>query len=294
MRKNLGVIRGQYDAVPVRVFDAGELWQYQGSMRAEIEGDIAATVISWEQMTGSPVTYTSSTDGLEITFTTTDLINKVFRCYTNKGTEGERWDEGTFYHNPVEVIIMKSSMVGTQYVNNQFDPSVVTYKADGGIYYGDVVATENAIVRINDPVDAFTELTFYGMPDFAVDDILYTWVMGYTAAGGWVVTQAYEGYVNKVHALPDEYEDYKVVIRHSKFGIISDIVATKSELLSVPVGNGISDRTFHRSSMVGTSSAEYVLQRRSSSTYQDQIPVTMSMVGTSHISYTLQYNIIVG
>ena len=66
MRKNLGVIKGYVGVVPIRVYDNGELWQYQGSIRAEIEGDPNTTVISWEQMTGDPVTYTSSTNGLEL------------------------------------------------------------------------------------------------------------------------------------------------------------------------------------------------------------------------------------
>ena len=288
MRKNLGIIKGQYDAVPVRVYDAGELWQYQGSMRAEIEGDVATTVISWEQMTGDPVTYTSSTDGLEITFTTTDLINKVFRCYTNRGTEGERWDEGTFYHNPIDVIYNKNTLVGVTYVTGIFDPNLVTNGATGGMYYGDIVTDENPIIRFKAPVDNFTEVSFYNMPEFAIDDVLYTRVLGYTTAGGWVVLQHYDGYQGSVHSLPDTYEDFKVVVRHVKFGIITDLVVTRAELLNTTIGSGLSDRMSVGNTLTGVTSITYELQRKTNNTYVDPIPVKGTLTGVMVAEYALQ------
>jgi hypothetical protein len=65
--------------------------------------------IVWEQIGGSAVTYTTPTDGISIGFTTSDLIRKTFKVYTNKGSTVEQSAIADFLHFPLDKQVVNNA-----------------------------------------------------------------------------------------------------------------------------------------------------------------------------------------
>ena len=292
MRKNLGVIKGYTDVVPIRVYDSGELWQYQGTMRAEIEGDINTTTLTWVQLTGEPITYVGPTNGLTISFTTTDLINKTFRCYTNKGTEGERWDDGVYYHNPVDISILKPNMVTTTVgMTNIFDPDSVYITVVGGIANGGI-GSSIEIARFSQPVDQYTRITIYGIPDYSIDHIVNTVVSYYDSVLlEWVELVSYEGLEKTIYGLPHTADNYRVISTYSRFGIIYELTWYRDDINIIGASPGATDVVVpNMQTAVDITAYEYALQTINKVTMVDDVTLESDLTEVQLTSYqaTLQ------
>ena len=330
MLKNLGIIKGVWGTTPVRVYDAGELWVYRGSMRAEIEGDLGATTLTWVQLTGDPVTYTSSTDGLTITFTTTDLQSKVFRCYTNKGTPNEAYDDGTYYHNPIDVVVCRGAKGNQEgLLTNFLYADHVKYVIQGGMIDKYNHTDNLGVVRIHGAIDQYTEVGFSNINAEVARDIQYTNIeTKATGSSVWVLYRAYAGYRSKVGSLPLTADDFRITIRHINRGHVTDMVWYRDDLFRYIPKHGASDyvvptgglnysalknysyllqkiteqQVVDASELTPTStlsilnSYQYALQTISSRSGSDQ--VTLTNTSTYHTlsthDYTLQVSTIVG
>jgi len=97
------VVKLHLVAVPVRVPDKFDVLALSGTMEAIITGSPSTNVI-WEQLEGTPVTFTTPLNQLSIGFTTTDYEYKLFKCTTNPNTDVERSAVGHFYHYPVDTL----------------------------------------------------------------------------------------------------------------------------------------------------------------------------------------------
>lgn len=88
--------------VPVSLYGGYSLFGTDGELDAIFEGLTTSTQISWEVLEGSVDTYETNAgrDGLEFTSDNSDF--KLFRVYTNEGTEFEQSDTAGYYHHPID------------------------------------------------------------------------------------------------------------------------------------------------------------------------------------------------
>ena len=295
MLKNLGVIKGIWGSVPIRVYDNGELWVYSGSMTAEIEGDVNTTTLTWVQLTGEPVTYTGPVNGLTITFTTTDLQSKVFRCYTNKGTPSEAYDDGTYYHHPIEVIVTNDPYDGTtSKLTNMLYPEDISYRVQGGMLSTYIDPKISGVIRLEGPVDEYTEFRITGLEDILVQFVEWTRIE--TATGGsdvWTVVREYDGFNPMVPALPQDADNYRVSFKHVWYGRVTILTWYRDDInLTTPEKGGSSrSHTNHISDINTLTSYQYLLQTTREDEYADFSDTSHSFDGamTTTYGYRLQY-----
>ena len=278
MLKNLGIIKGVWGTTPVRVYDAGELWVYRGSMTAEIEGDLGTTTLTWVQLTGDPVIYTSSTDGLKITFTTTDLQSKVFRCYTNKGTTNEAYDDGTYYHNPIDVVVCRGTKGNQEgLLTNFLYVDRVKYVLQGGMINQYNHTDDEGVVRIHGNIDQYTEVGFSGINAAVAKDIQYTQIeTKATGSSVWVLYRAYAGYKANVGSLPLTADDFRITMQHINRGHVTDMAWYRDDLLGHTPNHGGSDYVEPTGELNynGLTNYEYLLQRITEQSISDASELT--------------------
>jgi len=74
------------------------------TLTAEVIGDLQGNVFEWEQISGSPVTFTTPTNELSVTYNQTTFDDKTFRFYLNRGTGFEEFDDVTVFGSPTDSV----------------------------------------------------------------------------------------------------------------------------------------------------------------------------------------------
>lgn len=74
-----------------------------GVLTAVVSGDLAGRVLLWEQISGSPVSFTSPTNQLSVTFNQFDFDDKTFRFTVDKNLPSERYDDITVFGSPTSI-----------------------------------------------------------------------------------------------------------------------------------------------------------------------------------------------
>ena len=64
-----------------------------GTLTATVVGDLVGHSIIWEQLSGSPATFTSPVNELQVSYTVTEFDDKLFRFTVDKGLPTEVFDE---------------------------------------------------------------------------------------------------------------------------------------------------------------------------------------------------------
>lgn len=96
--------KGLIQVIPVVVPDVGAILSGSGSMTAYFPNGQTTPPLIWEQVSGVPVTFTSSLDEPTITFTSNDLNAKEFKCTTNPTDAIAAYsDTGLFLSYPIDV-----------------------------------------------------------------------------------------------------------------------------------------------------------------------------------------------
>jgi len=226
--------QGQGLAVPIHITQNESLFTLNGSLTAEIEGDPNTTNISWVQTLGSPVTFTSPTNQLKITFTTTDLFTKTFICYTNEGTNYERSDTGSLFHHPIDVII--SEGVDTTSKSHVIDSSFPIAKGKVLDLYPGMMAydskdstnvdnTPNSVIRSpDDNYDNYIELVTQGANQAFIDSVLVSKLQVSIGGGSFNTVQTYQKYRERFVGIDNlEGNNYKVIYSIYYYGNSVDI-----------------------------------------------------------------------
>lgn len=156
---------------PIDALDTYSLWIYSGTLRSTISGSTTGINIHWEQLTGDPVTFTSPIDQLDVTFTSSNLLNKTFRVYTNKGSAFEEYDDCTFYHHPIDIVRVDYGGYSNTRLTNHFYQTAIKVTAIPGMYpvnnslprYGIVPKTSDKLHGFK-VLDLNTEIVLTGVP----------------------------------------------------------------------------------------------------------------------------------
>jgi len=99
------------NAVPagiIQFFSAGKdgvaVCDLDFTLTAEIIGDIQGNTFEWQQISGSPVTFTTPLNELSVSYSQTIFDDKTFRFFINRGTGFEKFDDVVVYGSPVDII----------------------------------------------------------------------------------------------------------------------------------------------------------------------------------------------
>jgi len=92
-------------------------------LEAEVDGDLSGHFVEWEQISGTTVTLQLS-NTLTPFFDAVDGTDKVFRCYVDRGTPYEQYDDVTIWKTPTG-ICDTSYAPDQQYFNLPLDPQPV-------------------------------------------------------------------------------------------------------------------------------------------------------------------------
>jgi hypothetical protein len=74
------------------------------TLTATVVGDLAGRTILWEQISGSPVSFSTPTNQLTASFTAFNFDDKVFRFTVDKNLSSEKFDEITVFGTPTEKV----------------------------------------------------------------------------------------------------------------------------------------------------------------------------------------------
>lgn len=95
--------KGLIEPIPIIVPDGYSILSGDGSMTAIFPNGQTTPPLLWEQVSGVPVTFTSPLDEPTITFTSTDLAFKEFKCTTYPTDPiAARFDIGKFFSYPLD------------------------------------------------------------------------------------------------------------------------------------------------------------------------------------------------
>ena len=94
----------------IQAIDAGDdtvaVCDINFTLTAKIIGDPQGHTVSWQQISGTPVTFTTPTDQLSITYSQTTFDDKAFRFYVDRGTAFEIYDDVIVYGSPTDNVTM--------------------------------------------------------------------------------------------------------------------------------------------------------------------------------------------
>jgi hypothetical protein len=123
------------DLVPVTLHDTFNVFVPSGVMTAIAPTSDSSTLWQWEQLEGTPVSYTSTLNTDTITWNSTDLERKRFQVWTNRGTINEQTTTAYFLHYPLDTVTTsKSTTVSANIINNtHFNESMVKPRIENGI-----------------------------------------------------------------------------------------------------------------------------------------------------------------
>jgi len=196
--------------VPIALPDNYVIFGYSGSMELLFTSSETTTDITWIQLEGSAVTYnTGTTNVTKIDFSTTDLIKKKWRVYTNKGRAFERSAEGWFLHYPVEYITPnKGNSTILDYpginLNYKYIKGLFT-KAESNAFRIPTITGSNQSGLLNDTFNV----------QAIIDSVFYMEVYK-LVTGSWVLDYSVPYYT---HQLPiNDNTDYKIVVAYSDKG----------------------------------------------------------------------------
>lgn len=174
MRSTTNIVSVSATLVPVNVYDAYSLWSFSGTLRAYITGLLDDANITWVQLEGDPVTFTTATNIPVISFTSGNLLNKVFRVYTNQGTSVEQYDDCTFYHHPIDQVLTEHHTVSLMDRTDPLKREDMTVFVKHGMYpvheqlprYG-IIPKESNLIEFN-TYGINTEVAVDGVRDWAI------------------------------------------------------------------------------------------------------------------------------
>ena len=225
---------------PVTGFDNFELWKLYGDMTCTIVGSIDTANITWVQTGGTPVTFTTPINQTHVEFTTTDLTDKYFTVYTNKGTQIEEADECVFYHHPIDYIIENINSVGTNNVTGligEVNTSVIPgmYPVDPTLANFSIVPTPGELFESKATWTPNTELILSGIPPSYTRSTLE--VSLETSPGVWgapTIYQLTEKLIG-ITSMP------KIIFKYNHYGSKGEIDLTESILENNGSTYGISN-----------------------------------------------------
>jgi len=204
--------------VPIALPDNYVVFGYYGSMELLFTTPITTTDITWEQIDGAPVTYNTPITGVtKIEFTTSELIKKKWRVYTNKGRAFERQAEGWFLHYPVEYLNPRK---GNSSILDYPD-LLLNYKYVKGLF----TKTESQSFGLS----AITSINKSGLLNAAfnsqelVDSVFYMKLYK-RVNGSWVLDYTIPYYTHQMPIQDDT--DYKIVVAYSDKGRYIEKVQT--------------------------------------------------------------------
>jgi hypothetical protein len=196
--------------VPIALPDNYVIFGYYGSMELLFTSTETTTDITWEQIDGAPVTYNTATTGVtKIDFTTSDLVKKKWRVYTNKGRAFERQAEGWFLHYPVDYL---NPRIGNSTILDYPD-LLLDYKYVKGLF----TKAESQSFRF----PTITATNQSGLLNTAfnsqklVDSVFYMELYK-RVNGSWVLDYTIQYYTHQMPIQDDT--DYKIVVAYSDQG----------------------------------------------------------------------------
>ena len=90
----------------IQVISAGDdfstLCDIMVTLSATVIGDLVGHTITWEQISGSSVVFTTPVNQLDVSYTQSNFDDKVFRFTLDKGTAFEEYDEVTVFGSPLD------------------------------------------------------------------------------------------------------------------------------------------------------------------------------------------------
>jgi hypothetical protein len=267
------VISTSIETLPIELNTGSNLFVYSGSMTAVIQGELGNNSITWEQVEGDPVTYTSSLDGLTITFTTTDLNRKVFKVYTNKGTPLEQSAIAEFVHFPVERILTgdREDLLNVRQTNTiRASDLLPAYKQNGFISI-DPNSPNYAVSSygsLTDSADSFTGLIVEGRLSDDVIPFVITSEVWEKINGAWTLRFDSEGYLKDFSSkVPVTENAFKIVYTVNLRGYKTNV----DLLVDSGYRKGFSNRITidNRSDLIGINNYSVVLQTKRAFTCTD-------------------------
>ena len=236
---------GEGVPVPIEVKDQYSLFSTASEMSCIISG-LATTPILWEQISGDAVTFTSPLTVNPVTFTSASLSAKVFRCYTNFGTSYQRFDDGTFFHFPLEYFPPDPNMFHSGGSIPSIASTSVALMADRAIgnlgYEGTPVSP--AIYKVGrmrivtSSEDIYTEYKVIGDSVGIINGTYKTEFM-FLDNGTWTVLETHNKFVDTFIGYPAlEGKDKKVVYSVYSYGQQGTVEATFQDLATTAI-NGV-------------------------------------------------------
>jgi hypothetical protein len=269
------VISSSIETLPIELNTGSNLFVYSGSMTAVIQGELGNNSITWEQIDGEPVTYTSSTDGLTITFTTTDLNRKVFKVYTNKGTPLEQSAIAEFVHFPVERILIgdREDLLNVKQTNTIRASDLLPAYKQNGLISIDPNLSNYAVSSygsLADSADSFTGLIVEGRLPNDVIPFIKTSEVWEKVSGSWTLRFNSVGYLKDFSGkVPVTENEFKIVYTVNLRGYKANV----DLLVDSKYGKGFSNRISidDRSDLIGINNYSAVLQTKRAFTCIDPV-----------------------
>lgn len=88
------------------------------TLTATVVGDLAGRTILWEQISGSPVSFSTPTNQLTASFTAFNFDDKEFRFTVDKNLPSEKFDEITVFGTPTEKVAYPIQQSTASLINN--------------------------------------------------------------------------------------------------------------------------------------------------------------------------------
>lgn len=213
--------------VPIIVKPQFSLFEAGSSMSCEIQG-LQSTPILWEQISGVPVTFTSSLKVNPVEFTTNDLGTIVLRCYTNYGTSYEMYDDGEFTHYPMEYtkfnqqfyLAWKTRELADQPISASGDSAIGSVNG----VVADSIAKTSRVRVPSDPEDIYMEYVIYGNKVLLNEYVVQTRFQKFDG-NAWIDIEVHDGFVDKfskytsLNGIPK-----RIVLKVYEYGTLSEII----------------------------------------------------------------------